>query len=678
MTAGEAETITEDAHSKGKESNQLEETYKILTEEGLYSCTAAETLILAEESLLKMLEKQNDPIYKEKNVNISPINYHEMNKLIDHFGIHFVLQKQLYAEQAFWLPLSNLISKQLIVPHTLVKINVPKELPKEVLVYVGATFPSLTKPSENLIAVTPLNKNKNLSKDLKKLKPKADIGIFVGYALAKKAYQIYNRRTRRIMETIHVVFDELIAMAFEQFSSGPKPQLMNPRKISSGLVQKPPSPTPHIPPTKNDWKILFQPLLDEYFNPPPSVASPVLVVVAPEPIDPTGTPFSTSIDQDAPSPHNDPFFGVPILEPNSEESSSRDVIPINVHSVNQPLEHLKKWTKDHPLDNVIGNPFCPISIRHQLQTEAMFCYFDAFLTTIEPKNYKEALKESCWIEAMQEELNEFERLKVWELVPRPDRVMIITLKWIYKVKLDELSTSNLPNLYHRHLVTILHYHRHPHHAITIITVAPPPHHYDHATIYITASITTPSSPPQIYHHHHHQNHPHHHNPLHPPPSTFMQQGPMTKLTQKSMKFDWGEKAEAAFQLLKQKLCSALILALPEGSENFVVLERSQLVRLYPVDPSSSPSSELPSSPQPPSPATIHVHATRVNSGPRLEFYLTLMMGMRLLFSCLISRSMISTGSSTKWSLSSIRSSSNGITSDLSDKRFFKFDTWNVL
>ncbi|GJZ25618.1 retrovirus-related pol polyprotein from transposon TNT 1-94 [Tanacetum coccineum] len=69
----------------------------------------------------------------------------------------------------------------------------------------------------------------------------------------------------------------------------------------------------------------------------------------------------------------------------------------------------------------------------------MFCYFDAFLTSVEPKNYKEALKESCWIEAMQEELNEFERLEVWELVPRPDRVMIITLKWIFKVKLDELG-----------------------------------------------------------------------------------------------------------------------------------------------------------------------------------------------------------------------------------------------
>ncbi|GKB33379.1 retrovirus-related pol polyprotein from transposon TNT 1-94 [Tanacetum coccineum] len=192
-------------------------------------------------------------------------------------------------------------------------------------------------------------------------------------------------------------------------------------------------------------------MFDEYSNPPPSLASSVPVVVAPEPTDPTSTPSSTSIDQVALSPKeqfhdieaahldNDPFFGVSILEPNSEESSSRDVIPANVHSANQPPEHLKRWTKDHPLDNFIGNPSRPVSTRHQLQTESMFCYFAAFLTFIESKNYKEALQESCWIEAMQEELNEFERLEVWELVPRPDRVMIITLKWIFKVKLDELG-----------------------------------------------------------------------------------------------------------------------------------------------------------------------------------------------------------------------------------------------
>nr|GFD19380.1 retrovirus-related Pol polyprotein from transposon TNT 1-94 [Tanacetum cinerariifolium] len=64
---------------------------------------------------------------------------------------------------------------------------------------------------------------------------------------------------------------------------------------------------------------------------------------------------------------------------------------------------------------------------------------DAFLASVEPKTYKEALTQACWIVAMQEELNEFEHLEVWELVPRPDKVMVITLKWIYKVKLDELG-----------------------------------------------------------------------------------------------------------------------------------------------------------------------------------------------------------------------------------------------
>ncbi|GJS98376.1 retrovirus-related pol polyprotein from transposon TNT 1-94 [Tanacetum coccineum] len=64
---------------------------------------------------------------------------------------------------------------------------------------------------------------------------------------------------------------------------------------------------------------------------------------------------------------------------------------------------------------------------------------EAVVTAFDPKNYKDALTQACWIEAMQEELHEFEHLEVWELVPRPDKVMVITLKWIYKVKLNELG-----------------------------------------------------------------------------------------------------------------------------------------------------------------------------------------------------------------------------------------------
>ncbi|GJZ28544.1 retrovirus-related pol polyprotein from transposon TNT 1-94 [Tanacetum coccineum] len=101
-------------------------------------------------------------------------------------------------------------------------------------------------------------------------------------------------------------------------------------------------------------------------------------------------------------------------------------------------------SKDHPLENIIGELARLVSTRLQLHEQALFCYYDAFLNAVEPKTYKDALTQSYWIEVMQEEINEFERLEVWELVPRPDKVMVITLKWIYKVKLDELGESFAP------------------------------------------------------------------------------------------------------------------------------------------------------------------------------------------------------------------------------------------
>nr|GEY43807.1 hypothetical protein [Tanacetum cinerariifolium] len=136
---------------------------------------------------------------------------------------------------------------------------------------------------------------------------------------------------------------------------------------------------------------------------------------------------------------NDPLFSVPIPEVTSAQSSST-ASPHQIVQPDHPIpQHTSKWIKDHLLDNIIGQLSRPVSTRLQLYEQALFCYYDAFLTSVEPKTYKEALTQSCWIEAMQEELNEFERLEVWELVPHPDKVMVITLKWIYKVKLDELG-----------------------------------------------------------------------------------------------------------------------------------------------------------------------------------------------------------------------------------------------
>ncbi|GJX32790.1 hypothetical protein Tco_0242645 [Tanacetum coccineum] len=96
------------------------------------------------------------------------------------------------------------------------------------------------------------------------------------------------------------------AMASEQFGLGPELQLMTPGTISSGLVQNPSSLTPYVPPTKKYWDIMFQPMFDEYFQPSPNVVSYVLPAVAPILTDTTGTPSSTSIDQDAPAASTSP------------------------------------------------------------------------------------------------------------------------------------------------------------------------------------------------------------------------------------------------------------------------------------------------------------------------------------------------------------------------------------
>nr|GEU81879.1 integrase, catalytic region, zinc finger, CCHC-type, peptidase aspartic, catalytic [Tanacetum cinerariifolium] len=137
--------------------------------------------------------------------------------------------------------------------------------------------------------------------DLGKLNAKADIGIFVGYTLAKKAFIIYNRRTRKIMETIHVTFNELTSMASEQFSLGPGHQVMTPATSSSGLVPNPIPQQPCNPPNRDDWDRLFQPMFDEYFNFSTIDISQVPVATKPRAVDIADSLVSSSIDQDAPS-----------------------------------------------------------------------------------------------------------------------------------------------------------------------------------------------------------------------------------------------------------------------------------------------------------------------------------------------------------------------------------------
>nr|GEZ88766.1 hypothetical protein [Tanacetum cinerariifolium] len=110
--------------------------------------------------------------------------------------------------------------------------------------------------------------------------------------------------------------------------------------------------------------------------------------------------------------------------------------PSNVHTFYQPYLHKKKWTKDYPLHKIIGDPKSSVRTRGQL---ANSCLFSCLLSSIEPANVAEALRDADWVSAMQEELDQFARLKVWRLVPRPEGKTIIKTKWIFKNKKDESS-----------------------------------------------------------------------------------------------------------------------------------------------------------------------------------------------------------------------------------------------
>ncbi|GKE69428.1 retrovirus-related pol polyprotein from transposon TNT 1-94, partial [Tanacetum coccineum] len=86
---------------------------------------------------------------------------------------------------------------------------------------------------------------------------------------------------------------------------------------------------------------------------------------------------------------------------------------------------LGKWSKDHLLDNIIGNPSRPVSTRKQLATDALWCLYNSILSKVKPKNFKSAITKDCWFQAMQDEIHKFDRLQVWELVPQPDRARLV-------------------------------------------------------------------------------------------------------------------------------------------------------------------------------------------------------------------------------------------------------------
>nr|GEW68040.1 Gag-Pol polyprotein [Tanacetum cinerariifolium] len=236
--------------------------------------------------------------------------------------------------------------------------------------------------------------------NLDKMKEKGDECIFVGYSTQSRAYRVFNNRTRVIMESIHVNFDELPQMASADNSSDPAPtcqtmasahnssdpapecqtMALEHNSLSPGRkCQENVSHGDKTDSTSNELDLLFSPMFDELLNGSSKVVSKSSAVSAAD------VPTKQNINQ---------------AEPHADNDQVADDEFINIFST--PVQDQGETSSRH--------------------------------------NVKEAMTDTAWIESMQEELLQFKRIDVWVLVPTPDNISPLTLKWIFKNKYDEEQT----------------------------------------------------------------------------------------------------------------------------------------------------------------------------------------------------------------------------------------------
>nr|GEU67516.1 hypothetical protein [Tanacetum cinerariifolium] len=342
-----------------------------------------DTLMLEDESRSKMLLKQSDPMVLEKKVNNKPVNYAVLNELSEDFGKRFVPQQELSAEQAFWFQMSNPSTNSFDASP--VKVDVPSELPMHTMEQAGVLkeiveqadslnpldsvsyfayysrftwvkFLASKDEAPNFIIKFPKMIQVRLNTPVRNIC--TDNGTeFVNQTLRDYYEEVVISHETSVAQTpqqIGVVESENLGKLQAKADIEPALHEMTPATPSSGLVPNPPPSASFVPPLRHEWDLVFQLVFDEFFSPPDSVASPIPIVEAPAPVESTGSPSLTLVDQDAPLPSTS----------QSTQQSQSHVIPLSAEEESHDLE---------------------------------------------------------------------------ELVPPLDKVMVITLKWIYKVKLDELG-----------------------------------------------------------------------------------------------------------------------------------------------------------------------------------------------------------------------------------------------
>nr|GEZ95862.1 Gag-Pol polyprotein [Tanacetum cinerariifolium] len=285
---------------------------------------------------------------------------------------------------------------------------------------------------------------------LDKMKEKGDECIFVGYSTQSKAYRVFNKRTRVIMESIHVNFDELPLIASDQLSSDPalecQTTTLNHDSLSPAIQRQANVPQADMTvTTSNELDLLFSPMFNELLNGSSKVVSKSSTVSAADaPNQHQRQNHTTSLNN-----HTTPSPTCQILTLAPTVISSENINQAETYSENDQVaddEFINIFSTliqdqgETSSQQVIGNPLQSVRTRRQLESDAEMCMFTLTVSRTEPKNIKEAMADSAWIEWMQEELHQFNRLDVWELVDKPLCTNVINLKWLWKNKQNEENT----------------------------------------------------------------------------------------------------------------------------------------------------------------------------------------------------------------------------------------------
>ncbi|KAJ9544370.1 LOW QUALITY PROTEIN: hypothetical protein OSB04_024077 [Centaurea solstitialis] len=328
----------------------------------------------------------------------------------------------------------NICGLKLSIQRVILKIDLSfiGDLEKHLIIYYLEEFQMLIISKCLGVLVLVLNETENRGK----FGTKSDEMIFVGYSDCSVAYRVMNKKLSTVYESVNVKFDPLVEISL---STSPTTDPLSNHVVLTDATSSTSSSTKSSAST-TELDLLFEYFYDDLYGTNQASTSNIGLSSTPSSSNLNSTDVTSGSSSDASDVHISASSG--LSSPTSETIVASllpesDMLDTSYsHELSDHPESISTqpgWTKDHPIELIIGDPTSSVQTRAATANE---CNFSVFLSSIEPTRVSDALQDSYWVTAMQEELNQFTALKVWRLVKLPDHKSVIDTKWLFKNKRD--------------------------------------------------------------------------------------------------------------------------------------------------------------------------------------------------------------------------------------------------